>query len=349
MSERMRLAVVGLGHLGRFHAENLATRVPGADLARVSDLDGELARGIGGELEVPWSTGLAEIFDDETIAGVVVATPTSGHADVIVQAAGAGKHVFTEKPIALDWPDTRRAVAAADAAGVILHVGFHRRFDDDFRRLADAIRAGDLGPVHFLRLAHRDQFAPVPGTYLERNGSLLVDSMIHDFDTARWLAGEVETVFARWTSMIDPRFGETGDADHAIAVLQFVSGALGVIDNSRQTGYGYECTAEVLGLNAAGRISQPQVGSLSWLADGRASGPLPSDHRERHTYAYVGELQAFSDAIRCGHPSPVPGEEGARAFAISQAALRAVCEGRPVAVRDALEMEPTSAMPAGGT
>jgi predicted dehydrogenase len=329
---RTRLAVVGLGDLGRVHARNVAERIGTAELAWVVDREPEVARRVAGQLDVAWTDSLERVLADETVHGVVIATSTASHPKLIEQAAGAGKHVFTEKPIGLELATTVAAIDAAKSADVILQVGFHRRFDADFRAAADRIKRGDLGALYFLRIAHRDKLAPAPGTYLETNGPLVVDSMIHDFDSARWLVGEVVEISAHAASVVDPRFAETGDADHAAAVVRFDTGALGIIDNSRQAGYGYECTAEILGSAAGARIFQDGAGDLAWLSEGARVVEFPPDHLARHRAAYVAELEAFAEAIRDGQPSPVPGEEGLAAFRVSLAALTSLQDRRPVHV-----------------
>lgn len=329
---RIRLAVVGLGHLGRVHARNAAERLGSTELAWIVDSEPGVARQVASELDVPWTDSLDRVLEDDTVKGVVIATSTSSHSVLIEQAATARKHVFTEKPISLDLAATIQAIGAAKAADVILQVGFHRRFDADFRLASDRIKRGELGDIYFLRLAHRDMLAPTPGTYLETNGPLVVDSMIHDFDSARWLVGEIAEISAHAASVVDARFAETGDADHAVAVIHFENGALGVIDNSRQTGYGYECTAEIIGSAAGARIFQDGRGDLAWLSEGARTVGLPTNHLERHEAAYIAELEAFAEAIRVGHPSPVPGEEGLAAFRVSLAALRSLHAGRSVPI-----------------
>jgi predicted dehydrogenase len=308
--------------------------VPGARLARVVDVDPHVARSAGDTFGVPWSTNLEAALDDPSIQGFVVATSTSSHGDVIVAAAAAGKHIFTEKPIALDVLETRRATQAVQTAGVLFQVGFHRRFDPDFRALAERVHAGEMGDVHLLRLAHRDKYSRPPGTYLETSGHVVVDSMIHDFDTARWLMGEVATVYASGTAVVDPEFARTGDADHAVAVLEFASGALGLIDNSRQTGYGYECAAELLAAKSSARIAQPHLGYLTALTHEGVVAPIASDHCARHAQAYVSELEAFADCIRSGAESLVPADVAVEAFHLTQVALRSMEEGRPVGVAE---------------
>jgi predicted dehydrogenase len=328
MNRRPRLGLIGLGRLGAFHAENLVTRVARAELAAICDVDGARAGMLGAQLDVAWTDSVDELVGNRSLDGIVIATPTSTHVDLVERAARAGKHIFCEKPIALTLDDTLRAISAAHAGDVLLQVGFHRRFDPDFERAKARIAAGDVGRPYLLRVSHRDMSAPEPGTYLQNDGNLFIDAMIHDFDTARWLVGEVEEVTTHATAVVDPQFARDGDADHAVAVLRFENGALGVIDNSRSAGYGYECSAELIGSMATLRIGTERSGGFRWLTAGKAADDYSGNHTERHPVAYVRELEAFAEAISHNAPSPVPGGDALAAFQLSLAATRSHNEGR---------------------
>ncbi len=337
----MPLGVVGLGHLGRFHAANLATRVPGAELARVVDADEAVARAVGAELGVPCSTDYGALLDDERIAGVVIVTPTSLHVELIEQAAAAGKHVFTEKPLALDVASSRRAIDAAERAGVCLQVGFHRRFDPDYVLAAARVAAGELGEVRFFRSTQRDVAAPADTRYLTTDGDFFVDALIHDFDCARWIAGEILEVSTCGASVGSPIFGEAGDVDNAAVTLRFASGAIGVVDGSRAAGYGYEAGIEVLGSRATLRIARNELTNVEQLAAGGARRDCVEDFRVRFASAYVEELADFARAIREQRPAAVGGADALAAFRVAQAASRSHAERRAVAVAAADPIEPS--------
>jgi predicted dehydrogenase len=329
---RTPLAVVGLGHLGRFHAENLATRVPGAELVRVMDVEESVARDLGGRLGVDSSTDYASVLEDERVAGVVIVTPTSLHAPMIEQAAAAGKHVFTEKPLSLDEESSLRAIEATRHAGVCLQVGFHRRFDPDYVAAAQRLRAGELGMVHFFRSTQRDVRAPENTGYLATDGDFFVDALIHDFDCARWMAGEIVEVCACGTSVGSPIFGAAGDVDNAIVTLRFASGAIGVVDGSRAAGYGYEAGIELLGSSATLRISSNRLTNLQRLSTGRLQSDCVEDFRLRFAGAYVSELADFASSIRERRAPRVGGEEAVAAFRVAQAASCSHAERGPIAI-----------------
>jgi myo-inositol 2-dehydrogenase/D-chiro-inositol 1-dehydrogenase len=248
-----------------------------------------------------------------------------------VLAATAGRPVFCEKPVSLDRGATLDALAAVEAAGVPFQVGFHRRFDPDWAAAARRIRAGELGDVYLFRTSLRDM-APPPAGFLARSGGFFVDVTIHDLDTARWIVGEVEAVTAHGTAASGEPFTSLGDIDTAVVVLRFEGGALGVIDNSRVAGYGYECSTEVMGRLATVRIDHPQVRHYEWLTPGRAEHDLPRDFGQRYPEAYTAELDGFARSVRDGTPPLVTGWDALAAFDLARAADLSWRTGRTVPV-----------------
>jgi myo-inositol 2-dehydrogenase/D-chiro-inositol 1-dehydrogenase len=317
--------------MGRYHASNIAGRLPGLRLAGVADTEERLAAEVAAELETAAHASLASLLEAPGLDGVVIASPTPFHVEMIEQAAAAGKHVFCEKPIALDVDGTRRALAAAEAAGVELQVGFHRRFDPDWVEAKRRIASGDLGDVFLFRTSLRDKQLP-PLAFLATSGGLFQDVTVHDLDTARWLVGEVTEVSTMGTAIADPAIAEMEDVDHAIVTLRFASGAIGVIDNSRAAGYGYECSTEVVGSRAAIRVGSHRRANCEWLTPGMASVDWVVDFRERYPQAYLAELDAFATSIREGTPASPGGADGLAALLLAQACEESLRESRVVRV-----------------
>jgi myo-inositol 2-dehydrogenase/D-chiro-inositol 1-dehydrogenase len=331
-SRPIRLAVAGLGRIGQLHARNLAGRTPGVDLVAVVDPVATLARRTAESLGVGWSASFDEIVSDAAVDGVVIAAPTAEHAAMVERAAAAGKHVFCEKPIALETEPTLRAIEAAASAGVKLQVGFHRRFDPDWAAGAARIHAGELGRVYLFRTSLRDKRSPGAG-YVSGSGGFFVDVTIHDLDVARWLVGEVARVTAVGAAITDPSFAEVGDVDTAIVTLEFANGALGVIDNTRSAGYGYECSTEVVGAKATVRIGDHRRVHNVWLTPGAATVDWVDDFAERYPLAYQRELEDFAAAIRDDRPPAVTGEDALAAFVLARACDRSLREGRTISLR----------------
>jgi myo-inositol 2-dehydrogenase/D-chiro-inositol 1-dehydrogenase len=332
VTRRVRIGLAGLGRMGRIHAANLAGRCPSAQLACVYDADAEVARQVSEQHGVPRAGSYEDILADDGIDAVAIAVPTQAHAELSVRASQAGKHVFCEKPISLDRQATVATIDAVAAAGVTFQVGFHRRFDPDWAAAADRIRAGELGDVFLFRTSLRDMTPPDP-EFLAHSGGFFVDVTIHDLDTARWLVGEVTEVSAYGTAICDPRFADLGDIDTAVVVLRFENGALGVIDDSRAAGYGYECSTEVMGRHATVRIDHPQYRHYEWRTPGRASHDLPRDFEQRYPSAYAEELESFARCVRDGLPPKVTGGDALAAFDLARAADRSWRTGRPVRMR----------------
>jgi myo-inositol 2-dehydrogenase/D-chiro-inositol 1-dehydrogenase len=326
------MGLAGLGRLGQFHAENLAGRAPSIELVQVVDPVEDVARSTGQRLEVAWSTAYEDLLNDPSLEAVVIAAPTPYHARMIEQAAAAGKHIFCEKPISFERGPTEQAIEAARAAGVKLQIGFHRRFDPDWAAATERIKAGELGEVYLFRTSLRDM-RPPSIDYIKSSGGFFVDVTIHDFDTARWMVGEIDEVSAFGAALSDPAFAAIGDIDTALIVLRFASGALGVIDNSRAAGYGYECSTEVMGSRATARIGYHRRVNVQWLTPGAATVDYVSNFIERYPRAYVLELEEFAQAIRADRPVAVTGEDALAAFMVCQAAERSLREGRPVRLR----------------
>jgi myo-inositol 2-dehydrogenase/D-chiro-inositol 1-dehydrogenase len=341
-ARRLRVGLAGLGRMGRIHAANLAWRCPSARLVGVTDADPVVAAAVGAELDVPVLPGYDDLLSE--VDAVAVATPTGTHADLVTRAARAGRAVFCEKPVSLDRQATVDTLAAVGAAGVPLQVGFHRRYDPDWVAATERIRAGELGEVYLFRTSLRDMRSPRP-EFLAGSGGFFVDVTIHDLDTARWMVGEIVEISAHGAALSDPGFAALGDIDTALVVLRFQSGALGVIDNSRSAGYGYECSTEVLGSAATVRVDSPHRRQYEWRTPGWAARELVGDFEQRYPWAYAAEIESFARSVLDGVPPRVTGADALAAFDLAAAADRAWRTGRtqaltPVHTADGVDYGP---------
>ena len=334
MTAEIGIAILGAGRIGRLHAENLTAQVAGARVRTIADPRLERAR----EVAAACGAGVDAVADpvaacrDTGIAAVVIASSTDTHARLIEAAAAAGKHIFCEKPLDLDPARIRRVLQAVRAAGVQLQVGFNRRFDPSFARLAALVRAGAAGAPHLVRITSRDP-QPPPPEYVRVSGGLFLDMAIHDLDMARFLVGEeIVQVYATGSVLVDEEIGRAGDVDTAAIVLRFASGALACIDNSRRAVYGYDQRVEVFGSQGclvAGNQTPTSV--AVWSGSGQLQEPPLHFFLERYQESYVEELRAFVECIRTGRPATVNGEDGLRAVELALAAQRSLDAGTPVA------------------
>jgi myo-inositol 2-dehydrogenase/D-chiro-inositol 1-dehydrogenase len=329
---RLQVGVLGLGRMGRFHAENLAGRVARCDLACVSDLDADRGEQVARELGVPFVADPDAVLADGGVDAVVVATPSASHAELSIAAARAGKHTFCEKPISLDHDETLAALEAIERSGVVFQVGLHRRFDPDWVMVADRARGGELGDLYFYRAALRDMSSP-PASFLTGSGGMFLDVSLHDLDVARWWMGEVVEVWAQGAVLTDRAFADHGDVDVAVITLRFESGALGVIDNGRSAGYGYESSAEVVGSKASMYIGNRPPHGVESRMPGWRSLAVARDFTERYPLAYRLELEGFAASVLDGAPVRASGWDALAAFELGMAAARSQRAGRPVRTR----------------
>jgi myo-inositol 2-dehydrogenase / D-chiro-inositol 1-dehydrogenase len=331
MPERVRVALIGAGRIGQRHAATLASAIPRAELAVIADVQGAAAEALAARVRCErWTDDPVEALVDPAIDAVVIAASTDYHAPLIVGAAEAGKQIFCEKPIALDLEATDNALEAVERAGVRLQIGFQRRFDKAYHKAKELIDTGALGRIEFIRDTMRDP-SPAPRSYLETSGGLYRDMTIHDFDAIRWLMGDdVVELFAMGSALVAPVFQELGDIDTSVVSLRFGNDSLGVIDNSRRSGFGYDVRTEVFGSEGALMIGYSRDTPMLRLD---ASG-VHSDHiywfLERFDQAYVDELRDFVDCIVDGTAPLVDGEDGRAAMVLAYAAEASRRENAPV-------------------
>lgn len=324
---RLGLALLGAGRLGAGHARTLAT-IPEARLVAVADPRDEAHR-LAGALGARAVADPLAAIADPAVEAVVIVTPTATHAALIEAAARAGKAIFCEKPIALDVGATQRALEVVSACGVPLQLGFQRRFDAGFAEAQRRIAAGELGALHLVRSVSHDPYPPSP-EYLQGCGGQFVDMAIHDIDVARFLSGtEVEQVWATGAAL-GPRaeeFQALGDWDTTALTLQFASGALGSIVNSRQAGYGYDIHTDVLGDRGGLKIGYERHTPLTrYDRDGAHHDYVPY-FPERFAQAYTAELTAFVQAVQAQRPVTPTGEAGLAALKVALAATESARRG----------------------
>jgi myo-inositol 2-dehydrogenase/D-chiro-inositol 1-dehydrogenase len=328
----LRFGVLGVGRIGNVHIENLVNRIPGTEVAALSDvLPEELAR-VKAKFDVPMAyLDYKEVLKLPDVDAVVICTPTNTHCQVILDAAAAGKHIFCEKPIDLCIEKIKRINEEVQKCGIQLMVGFNRRFDPNFLKVHEMVKSGKVGVPHVLKITSRDP-SPPPENYLRASGGLFLDMTIHDFDMARYLMGsDVTEVYARANVLVDRVFEKVGDWDTAIATLLFQSGALGTIDNSRKAVYGYDQRVEVFGCDGMVTVKNNTPDSHVYLDRVGTHSSLPLNFfMERYTESYLREMQAFVDSVREGKSVPVTGNDGLMAVAIGLAAAKSVNENRPV-------------------
>lgn len=335
MPARLNVALVGAGLMGSFHAETLAHRLPHARLAAIADADEAKARAVMADLElddVRYERDAAAAIHAPDVAAVVIATPARFHAELIVEAARAGKPAFTEKPLTHTLDEADRAIRAVAAAGTFLQVGFQRRFDRGFLRARRAVEDGTLGQIHLLRSVTRDPAVPRPEGPLP--WAIFLETMIHDFDVLRWLAGsepvEVSAMGASIGWADDP---STGFLDAAVCLVRFANGALATADVSFQGAFGYDVRAEVFGTGGMATVGDGREDSATLYTAGGVCRAHSHWFKPMFGEAYTRELEHFVECARTGTPPSVTGEDGRASLRMALAAIESAKTGRAVALR----------------
>jgi myo-inositol 2-dehydrogenase/D-chiro-inositol 1-dehydrogenase len=327
------VAFLGAGRMGEVHLRNVAA-IPFIHVAVVADPNPEAAeKGSGSARAGRASTDPIEAIHDPDVDAVVIVTPTRTHAALIEEALRAGKAIWSEKPIALDIAETARIVDLWRETGLPVQIGFQRRFDPGYVRARELIEAGELGRIEQFRAYGRDTFPPSVD-YLRSSGGSFLDMSVHDLDLARFLVGEVDEVHAWASTLFDERFSEADDWDTSVAMLRFRSGALGVLETSRHSAWGYDIRTEVSGsagkvvVDAAQKTPATHLRRFGWEGDLYESFP------DRFEVAYRRELVAFFDDLRAGRtPSPGP-DEALETLRLAIACTLSWREGRPIRVGD---------------
>ncbi|MDF2824687.1 MAG: dehydrogenase [Mycobacterium sp.] len=312
----LRFGLIGTGWIGRFHADSLAQRVDGAALVAVADPNIQAAQAIGAARSY---ADPQRLIDDPDVDAVAISSPAATHTDLVVAAARAGKHVFCEKPMALTLEDADRAIAAADAAGVALQVGFNRRFDPDFAAAHDAVVGGSIGTPQLLRSLTRDPGISTEVAARVRPWTIFNETLIHDFDTLCWLnpGARVTEVYAQAAALIHPQFAAQGHLDTAVVQLRFDNGAFAVAEASFQAVYGYDVRGEIFGSGGVVLAGRPPESA------GKLNTELFAD-------AYVAQLAHFVASVRSGVAPTVTGHDARVALEIALAAAESIQTGAPV-------------------
>jgi predicted dehydrogenase len=335
---KLGIGVLGVGEMGRRHAENIRRLVPGARLVAVADVAVTRAKEVAARLEIEHSFGSFEdMLAHQDIDCVVIATPDKFHAQAIRTAAAAQKHILSEKPLALSLADARAALDAVAQAGVHLQVGFMRRYDPAYAAAVKRIEAGEIGEPVIFKSIGRDKDAPPISAYQSKlNGMLLYNNTIHDFDLARWLMqDEVTEAHTYATVAIRPDVAQYGDIVASVVNLKYRRGAIGNIESFVQSTYGYDIRTEIVGSAGSILVGSIQQTSAIFLTKNGGTQTLADHFLTRFTDAYVAEVRDFVGNLLNDRPLRVTGEDGLRALEIAVAAENSYREGKSCGVSQA--------------
>ncbi len=335
----LTLGLVGVGRIGAMHAQTIAAlrddlEARGDHLGFVlTDSAAEHARGVAAGVGAEYVASVSELLG-RGLDGLIVATGTSTHPELIRAGVDAGIPVFCEKPVALDVATSLPVLEhIADHGGQVM-IGHQRRFDLGYLEAKRAYLGGELGWIHSLRAVTCD-VAPPPVEFLRTSGGLFRDCSVHDFDILRWLTGqEVVEVYARGSNNGDPAIGAVGDVDTALALVTLADGTLATVSASRYNGAGHDVRLEIQGSEASLMVGLDATTAVRSAEPGMTFPPGPP-HRtfaERFGPAYRAEMTAFLELIRGERPNPCTPEDALAAARVADAAQESLATGRPVRV-----------------
>ena len=328
----LKIAVIGTGFIGSVHAKNIA-RHPGAELVAVNDANFEFAKKAAITTGAKAVADIAEILEDQNVEAVVIGTPTNTHVDYLTRAARAGKAIYCEKPIGLDYAEAVKAVTAVRETGVPVMLGFNRRFDASHAAVKQAVEKGEVGKIEIVQLTSRGP-QPPPIEYVKSSGGQMRDQTIHFFDLLRWLTvDEAVEIYAIGGALVSAAIGEAGDVDTSIVSLRMASGALCQIDSSRRAAYGYDERIEVFGSEGMAESRRQNFRRMA-LYKGRTviEDGLHPGWFERIEASYYQALDAFLNSVAQGTPPSPSLEDGLKAQLMADKATESLKTGRPLKI-----------------
>jgi myo-inositol 2-dehydrogenase/D-chiro-inositol 1-dehydrogenase len=333
------LGLVGVGRIGVMHANNISTlngvlNPRGINVRlRLTDVAEDHARNIAAGLGAEFLPSVADLIASG-VDGLVIATGTGTHPELIRAGVDAGTPVFCEKPVAMNVADALPVLDYIRDNNGVVQIGHQRRFDAGYLEAKRAYQAGELGWIHSLRAVTCDM-TPPPVEFLATSGGLFRDCSVHDFDILRWLTGrEIVEVYAKGSNNGDPAIGEVGDVDTALAVMTFDDGTVGTVSASRYNGAGHDVRLEIQGSSRSIMVGLDDKTALV-SAEAGIAFPTRAPHMtfaERFDQAYRSEMEAFVELILGERENPCTPEDAVAASRVADAAQESLATGAPVKV-----------------
>lgn len=317
----VRVGVIGTGTIGTEHVNRLARRVVGAQVAAVFDVDIARARLVGAAVGAPAHACALDVVRDPQVEAVVIASPGDLHAEQVLACIAAGKPVLCEKPLATTVDACLQVLHAEVAAGRrLVQIGFMRRYDRAFRDVKAAMADGSIGEPLLAHAVHRN--ATVPDTFVGEMS--LTDSVVHEFDTFRWLFGQ-EIVATTVVATKQSPIGAAHLRDPQIVLLELSGGSVVTVESFVNCQYGYDVRCEVVGTVGTVTLENPRT--TVTVTGGRRSEPVPADWRVRFGAAYLEELQQWIDGLANGVVSGPSSWDGYAATAVAESAVTSFDKG----------------------
>ncbi len=326
--KKIGVGVVGIGAIGKLHATNYASKVPGAFLAGIADVNLPAANELASQLGVTSVySDYNKLLDDSKVDAIVVATPPFLKKDITLAAADRKKHVFCEKPMTLSLREADEMVSAVKRSGIVFQVGYQKRSDTSFMQAKKDIVDGQVGTLILLRAHNRDPPTVFAGWSADpkKSGSVFLDTCSHDFDAIRYLSGsEVTRVQADGNAMMFESLRVNGDYDTVVINLRLANGAMAQVDACGYTPYGFDSRAEVVGSEGGISIGMGEKTLAHVYKKDGVSNERHDYWGSRWAQAYRDEMGAFVACVAEGGSPRATIQDGRAALEIGLAAWDSV-------------------------
>lgn len=333
MKQKIKLCLIGAGRAGMIHAMNFAFRIPEAEMAAVSDVDPYQARKAAEQLNLDcWYDDYKNAIRESGAQAVIIAAPTKYHVEIAVEAARAGLHILCEKPMAMTPDECRRIEAEVQKKGVVLQLGFMRRFDAGFIRAKEILDSGEIGKLVMVKSITRGPSTPHEWMYdIEKSNGPLAEVNSHDIDTVRWITGsEVETLYATGGNYRCQNAAEDYPDfyDTVLLNLRMKNGVIGCIEGAQGVGYGYDARLEILGTKGCITVGSLKENKTTvFTKDGGMKGDIVKSWRNLFSEAYLKEDEDFVQCILNQRQPKASGRDGRKAVEIVRAGNRSLKRG----------------------
>ena len=328
---KINLAILGIGRIGKIHAENIIS-LKECNLKIIVDPISDFDQNYK-NLGVKQSKHFDDLLNESDIDGVIICSPSKHHVSQIKNLSGLTKNIFCEKPLGLTIEEILSVKSLVAKKNLNLHIGFNRRYDPDFFELKRQISNGEIGDLHMIKITSRDP-APPPISYIKKSGGIFLDMTIHDFDMVKYLSGsEISELYVKGGCYIDPEIEKANDVDTAIINMSLKNGVLATINNSRQAVYGYDQRIEVLGSKGILKVENKL---LNKVVKGTKEGFVSSNPQnffiDRYEQSYKKELMNFVQSIKGDLVDHADANDGLHALKAGLAANNSLLNNAPFLV-----------------
>lgn len=323
MESKVKCAVFGVGRLGAVHAHNISFNIPDAELLYVVASRKKRAEDASKLFQSKhWTTNENDVFEDEEVDAIIIATPTNTHYGLIKKAIAYKKDIFVDKPLTETIAQSEEINQLVSEANVKCMVGFMRRFDASYLEAKRRVEAGDIGrPMYFNGLS-RDPGSP-PEEIIKNSGGIFLDLCIHDFDIARFLLDEeVKSITSVGSIQSHSFMHKYNDVDQASNFLKFENNKAAQIEGSRISRWGYDVRGEVVGDEGALIIGGSNKHDITFLnGTGTLKENIPT-FQDKFKDAFLEEMKYFILCIRENEYPFVNEKDGLETLKIAEAASK---------------------------